>query len=73
MVRGYHEYRASWSDPYVGEELICEREVGNFHDPQAVALKKKLMVNFRLLATYLEEYRPAALFSFGGVVVSSAR
>ena len=73
MVRGYHEYQASWSDPYVGEELICEQEVGNSHDPQAVALKKKLMVTFGLLATYLEEYRPAALFSFGGVVVSSAQ
>ena len=34
--------------------------------------KKKLMVIFHLLAMSLEEYYPAALFSFRGVVVSSA-
>ena len=48
MVRGYHEYQAIWSDPYVGEELICEREVGNSHDPQVVALKKEIGIDGHL-------------------------
>ena len=59
MVRGYHEYQAIWSDPYVGEELIYEREVG-IH--RLWHSKKKLMVTFGLLAMCLEEYRPAAVF-----------
>ena len=49
MVRGYHEYQAIWSDPYVGEELISEREVGNSHDPQAVALKKEIDGDLRVV------------------------
>ena len=49
MVRGYHEYQAIWSDPYVGEELICEREVGNSHDPQAVVLKKEIDGDLRIV------------------------
>ena len=49
MVRGYHKYQAIWSDLYVGEELICEREVGNSHDPQAVALKKEIDGDLRIV------------------------
>ena len=37
-VSGYHEY--PWGVPAVGEELICHRELGNSHDPYAVAVKK---------------------------------
>ena len=39
MVRGYHEYQSVWAAP-IGEMLICEREVGNFRDTFAVAIKK---------------------------------
>ena len=42
MVRGYHEYKEIWPDPFVGEELPCEQEVGNPHDPLAVAIKKTI-------------------------------
>ena len=42
MVCEYHEYKEIWSDPFVGEELPCEREVGNPHDPLAVAIKKTI-------------------------------
>ena len=42
MVRGYHEYKSIWTNPFDGEELICEREVGNHSDPQAVAVKKEI-------------------------------
>ena len=40
MVRGYHEYQLIWGVPAVGEELNCHRELGNSHDPYAVAVKK---------------------------------
>ena len=33
MIRGYHEYGLIWNNPIVGEELVCERELGNNHDP----------------------------------------
>ena len=33
----------------VGEELICEQEVGNSHDPQAVALKKEIDGDLRIV------------------------
>ena len=39
MIRGYHEYGLIWNNPIVGEELICERELGNSHDPYAVATR----------------------------------
>lgn len=39
---GYHEYLMIWSDPIIGEELWCEREPGNSSDPYAVAVKKQI-------------------------------
>jgi len=37
MIRGYHEYKVVWWDnPVVGEDLLCEREVGNSHDMHVV-------------------------------------
>ena len=33
MVRGYHEYKSLWTNLVNGEELICEREIGNPCDP----------------------------------------
>ena len=42
MIRGYHEYQLIWNDPIIGEELGCEREPGNSHDPYAVAVKKAI-------------------------------
>ena len=43
MVCNYHQYKESWSDLLVGEELLCEWEVGNPHDPLAVAVKKTII------------------------------
>ena len=42
MIRGYHECSLIWNNPIVGEELACERELGNSHDPYAVAVKKTI-------------------------------
>ena len=39
-IRGYHVYKEIWPNPIDDEQLICEREVGNSHDPLAVAIKK---------------------------------
>ena len=40
MIRGYYEYHLIWSSPVAGEELTCHHELGNSHDPYAVAVKK---------------------------------
>ena len=40
MVRGYHVYHLIWDAPIDGEGLECFREVGNVHNPSAVAIKK---------------------------------
>ena len=39
MVRGYHVYQGVW-EVCIGEILPCIREVGNRHDPYAIAVKK---------------------------------
>ena len=41
MIRGYHVYKEIW-EPTIGEELCCEREVGNPKDPLAVAVIKPI-------------------------------
>ena len=42
MVQGYHKYKSIWTNQFDGEESICEREVGNHSDLQAVAMKKEI-------------------------------
>ena len=42
MARGYHEYKSVWEDPVHGEELNCTRDIGNSHDPMAVAILKEI-------------------------------
>ena len=42
MIRGYHEYKLIWNDPIISEELWCQCEPGNSHDPYAVAVKKRI-------------------------------
>ena len=43
MVRGYHVYQEVW-EVRIGEVLPCVREVGNRHDPYAIAVKKDELV-----------------------------
>ena len=38
-VCGYHEYSGIW-EPFIGEELQCDRETANPHDPYAVSVLK---------------------------------
>ena len=39
MVRGYHEYQSMWDNPLADRNLPCEWELGNSHNPQAMAIK----------------------------------
>ena len=39
VIRGHHIYKDIWT-PNIGEELICQRELGNLRDPFAVSLLK---------------------------------
>ena len=40
MACGYHEYKFVWDNPFVEEDLLCEREVGYPHNMHAVAGSK---------------------------------
>ena len=40
-VRGYHIYEDCWAT-FLGEELTCQREIGNVVDRYAVAVKKDI-------------------------------
>ena len=40
-IQGYHEYKDIWENPIIGEELKCQREIGNRYDPFAVAILKQ--------------------------------
>ena len=42
-VRGYHEYSGIW-EPFIGEELQCDRETANPHDPYAVSVLKRQQI-----------------------------
>ena len=42
MVQGYHDYKSIWDNPLADGDLLCERQTGNSHDLQAVAIKKTI-------------------------------
>ena len=39
VIRRYHVYKDIWT-PNTGEELICQRELGNLRNPFAISLLK---------------------------------
>ena len=41
-IQGYHEYKDIWENPIIGEELKCQCEIGNRHDPLAMAVVKQM-------------------------------
>ena len=54
MIQGYHECQYICDDPLVDGDLLCEQEMGNSHDPQAMAIKGWLTVpSCKLLNMYL--------------------
>ena len=40
MIRDYHEYLSIWDNPLADGDLLCEREMGNSYNPQAMAIKR---------------------------------
>ena len=40
IIWGYHEYQSIRDNPLEEVDLLCEREIGNSHDPQAMAIKR---------------------------------
>ena len=44
MIQGYHKYQSIWNNPLAKGNLLCEQETGNSHDPQAIAIKRWLMI-----------------------------
>ena len=43
------KYKLIWNNPVVGEDLLCECEVGNPHDTHAVAVKKAIDGNLTMV------------------------
>ena len=41
-IQGYHEYKDIWENPIIGEELKCQRKIGNQHESLAVAILKEI-------------------------------
>ena len=66
VIHGYHVYKDIWPSPVVEEQLQCEREVGNSHDPMSVAVKK------RSLGTSPGKYLPCVQFLLEEVDLSFA-
>ena len=42
-VHSYHEYSVIW-EPFIGEELQCNWETANPHDPYAVSVLKQWQI-----------------------------
>ena len=42
MVHGYHQYKSIWENPVHDEKLSCTRDIGNSHEPMAVAISKEI-------------------------------
>ena len=40
VIPGYHVCKEIWPNPVDEEEITCECEVGNSHNPLAIAIKK---------------------------------
>ena len=41
-IRGFHVYKDIWENLVPGEELLCQREVGNSHNVLFVAVLKEI-------------------------------
>ena len=56
MICDYHEYKLIWNNPVVGEDLLCNRDVGNPHDTHIVAVKKVIDGNLTVVGHIPREY-----------------
>ena len=69
VIRGHHVYKAIW-EPVNGEELNTEREIGNPHDPLAVAVTKLLREERRTVGHLPRRISPlcSAFLRRGGTI-----
>jgi len=49
MVRHYHKYKEIWLHPFI-EELPCEWEARNTHNPLAVAIKRTIGGEYKIVS-----------------------
>jgi len=78
QIRGYHEYKATWKNPALGEILSCHREPGNAHDTHAVAVKKVISNDLKVVGHVPRRISTicSCFLNLGGVIictVNSAR
>ena len=48
MIRGHHEHKCIRENPS-DDEYVCERKIGNAHDTHAVAIRKDIDGETRIL------------------------
>ena len=78
QIHGYHEYKATWENPVLGEILSCHREPGNAHDTHAVAVKKVISNDLKVVGHVPRRISTicSCFLNLGGVIictVNSAR
>ena len=56
MLLGYHDYQSIWDNPLANGDLPCEREMGNSHDLQAMAIKKMIDGTLQVFGCMLKKY-----------------
>ena len=65
MIWGYREYQSIWDNPFkvVDGDLLCEQEMENSHDPQAMAIKRWSMVlQLQVIGQVPKKYLPINSF-----------
>ena len=63
-IQGYHEYKDIWKNPIIGGELKCQREIGNRHDPLAMAMLKQIDGHNTIVGHVSRKIVPLAMLSF---------
>ena len=71
MIHEYHEYRMIWNNPIAGEELTCDHELDNSHNPYAVVVKKTICGEQKIVMKLKQEaMRPHLVNCFMHITIS---
>ena len=73
MVWGYHEFKSLWTNPFDGEKLICECEIGNPCDPQTAAMKKEVSHMLQIVGHVLRQISSICSIFTGEVGLSNVQ
>ena len=69
----YEPFLQFWESPSVGERLACEREPGNAHDTHAVAIKKVISGEIKIVGHIPKRFLQYVPYSLDVVAMLCAR